>query len=53
MVNPFNRDFFKLVLGFTIILTFSCSLLFFITKYNINFDNRRLIANEKEASLNK
>ncbi len=53
MVNPFNKVFFKLVLGFTIILTFSCSLLFLITKYNINFDSNKLIANEKSASVNK
>ncbi len=51
MINPFNKVFFRLVLGFTIILTFSCSVIFFITKYKINFDDKELIANERTASI--
>ncbi len=46
MVNPFNKVFFRLVLGFTVILAFSCALLFFVTKYNIYLDTKSIIADK-------
>lgn len=40
MVNPFDNNFFKFLLGFVCILVFSFALLFFIERYSNHLDGQ-------------
>lgn len=53
MVNPFNRNFFRLLLGFTLILSFSFSLLFFINKYNTDLNEQELTIVKNAETLSE
>lgn len=44
MKNPFDENFFKFLLGFSVILSFSFAVLFFAGKYSSTLE-------EKEASV--
>ena len=53
MTNPFDKTFFKLVLGFTIILTLSFAVLFFVGKYGPSFKEQNYAAIKDAPILNK
>jgi hypothetical protein len=40
MVNPFDRTFFRFVLGFTLILVISFAILFFVGEYTSDLDKK-------------
>jgi hypothetical protein len=40
MVNPFDRTFFRFLLGFTLILVVSFAILFFVEQYSSEIDQR-------------
>ena len=40
MVNPFDRTFFRFVIGFTLILAISFAVLFFVGEYSSDLDQR-------------
>ncbi len=41
MVNPFDQNFFKFVLGFSFILVASFVLIFIVGKYSSNLDKQQ------------
>lgn len=38
MVNPFDRSFFKFLIGFTLILGVSFAILYFVGRYSADID---------------
>lgn len=52
MINPFDRTFFKLMLGFVLILSFSFMVLFLVDKYSTSLSGQEY-ASVKSTSLNK
>lgn len=46
MVNPFDRTFFRFVLGFAFMLSLSFAILYFVGQYSSNLE-------EKEAAQSK
>jgi hypothetical protein len=53
MVNPFDRTFFQLMLGFSLILSFSFAILFFVGRYSANLEEQEYAVVEKAGSLDK
>ncbi len=49
MVNPFDRTFFRLILGFTFILSLSFSIMYFVNKYSSVFDNKQATALKNDS----
>jgi len=43
MRNPFDQNFFKFLLGFTLILAASFALLFFIGQYSSVLDSQKAL----------
>lgn|GEM_PF-1170915 len=44
MVNPFDRNFFHFLGGFTLILCFSFSILYFTSRYTDVIDGKNITA---------
>jgi hypothetical protein len=41
MVNPFDRTFFRLMLGFVFMLSMSFAILYFVGKYSEDLDGKQ------------
>ena len=44
MTNPFDRNFFHFIIGFSLILCLSFAVLYFTGKYNSDVDRKEIIA---------
>ncbi len=47
MVNPFDRNFFHFLIGFSLILCFSFSVLYFTGKYSSVLDAKEIATGAK------
>jgi hypothetical protein len=45
MINPFDKNFFRFLLGFTCILVFSFSVLYFTGIYKDVLDGKKVVSN--------
>lgn len=56
MINPFDKTFFRLVLGFTFMLSISFSIMYFVNKYSGIIDGKEAFAlknTQKEIEIRK
>lgn len=51
MVNPFDRNFFHFLFGFTLILCFSFSVLYFTGVYKDVLDGKIVTSNAQDSLL--
>ena len=53
MINPFDKTFFHLMFGFTLILGFSLTVLFITSKYGSNSNQQEYATVKKTQILKK